>query len=74
MVSGLIRAGQRPRAIGGDDAGRGTRAQIGVAPQNIALYPPITVREHLRLFGGLAGLRRQALRDARSTTRGGAAR
>ena len=40
------------------------RGMVGVAPQHIALYPSITVREHLRLFGRLAGLRRAALRNA----------
>jgi ABC-2 type transport system ATP-binding protein len=39
---------------------RQARALIGVAPQELALYPTVTVREHLRLFAGLAGLRRAA--------------
>ncbi|MEU8146396.1 ABC transporter ATP-binding protein [Nonomuraea sp. NPDC048901] len=38
--------------------------QVGVAPQQLALYPSVTVRETLRFFGGLAGLRRQALKQA----------
>ncbi|TCK22305.1 ABC transporter ATP-binding protein [Pseudonocardia endophytica] len=37
---------------------------LGIAPQHLALYPAMTVREHLRLFGGVAGLRRAALRSA----------
>lgn len=41
-----------------------TRGEVGVAPQHIALYPSATVREHLELYGRLAGLRRVALRDA----------
>jgi len=40
------------------------RSQVGVAPQHIALYPSATVREHLELYGRLAGLRRAALRSA----------
>jgi ABC-2 type transport system ATP-binding protein len=40
------------------------RGLVGVAPQHLALYPSITVREHLRLFGRLAGLRGAALRNA----------
>jgi ABC-2 type transport system ATP-binding protein len=40
------------------------RGDVGVAPQHIALYPSATGREHLRLFGGLAGLRRGALAAA----------
>ncbi|MBN6053812.1 ABC transporter ATP-binding protein [Nonomuraea sp. RK-328] len=41
-----------------------TRGEVGVAPQHIALYPSATVREHLELYGRLAGLRRAALREA----------
>jgi ABC-2 type transport system ATP-binding protein len=37
---------------------------IGVAPQEISLYPAVTVRESLRLFGGLHGLRRKQLSAA----------
>ncbi|MFI6298532.1 ABC transporter ATP-binding protein [Nonomuraea sp. NPDC050790] len=40
------------------------RGQVGVAPQHIALYPTVTVREHLVLFGRLGGLRRAALDTA----------
>ncbi|NUW36316.1 ABC transporter ATP-binding protein [Nonomuraea sp. SMC257] len=41
-----------------------TRGEVGVAPQHIALYPSATVREHLELYGRLAGLRRAALSEA----------
>ena len=37
---------------------------IGVAPQEISLYPTVTVRESLRLSGGLHGLRRKRLATA----------
>lgn len=37
-------------------------AAPGVAPQQLALYPSVTVRETLRLFGGLAGLRGHSLK------------
>ncbi|MEV6153277.1 ABC transporter ATP-binding protein [Nonomuraea sp. NPDC052129] len=40
------------------------KGQVGVAPQHIALYPSVSVREHLELFGKLAGLRGQALTTA----------
>ncbi|MEV4355492.1 ABC transporter ATP-binding protein [Nonomuraea sp. NPDC049625] len=47
------------------DAGRVVvRGEVGMAPQQLALYPGVTVRETLRLFGGLAGLRRRALAGA----------
>ncbi|MFE6038304.1 ABC transporter ATP-binding protein [Streptomyces sp. NPDC056452] len=60
IVSGLIQPDSGTVLIGGKppvDA----RSAVGVSPQHIALYPPTTVREHLRLFGGLAGLRRAEL-------------
>jgi ABC-2 type transport system ATP-binding protein len=67
IVSGLSRpdggtitvAGRRPRAA---------RGLIGVAPQHLALFPGVTVRETLRLFGGLAGLRRRDLAAAMDET------
>ncbi|MEY9862665.1 ABC-2 type transport system ATP-binding protein [Catenulispora sp. GAS73] len=37
---------------------------VGVTPQHLGLYPSITVREHLELFGRLAGLRKVALAEA----------
>jgi ABC-2 type transport system ATP-binding protein len=40
------------------------KGEVGVAPQQLALYPSVTVRETLRFFGGLAGLRRHALKQA----------
>ena len=59
-VCGLIRPDTGTVLIDGKPPAQ-SRSQIGICPQHIALYPPITVREHLRLFGGLAGLRRGAL-------------
>lgn len=40
------------------------RGKVGVAPQHLGLYPSLTVREHLRVFGQLAGLRATALTAA----------
>lgn len=40
---------------------RRARAEIGVTPQHLGLYPSITVREHLHLYGRLSGLRRGGL-------------
>jgi ABC-2 type transport system ATP-binding protein len=56
IAAGLIRP----------DAGRVLRhgQKLGLAPQEIALYLSATVRQNLRLFGGLAGLRRRTLRSA----------
>ncbi|WP_245617494.1 ABC transporter ATP-binding protein [Amycolatopsis taiwanensis] len=52
VVAGLVRA----------DSGRVVAdGPLGFAPQELALYPSLTVRENLRLFGELAGLRRRDL-------------
>lgn len=39
------------------------RARVGLAPQEIALYTTVTLRENLRFFGGLAGLAGRQLRQ-----------
>lgn len=62
IVSGLIRPDSGTVRIDGKEASK-ARGRVGISPQHIALYPPITVREHLALFGGLAGLRRAVLRN-----------
>ena len=67
VVTGLIRPDAGRVTIDGVNVLRHPRAArglLGVCPQEIALYPSITVAEHLRLFGALAGLRRAALRRA----------
>ena len=46
IVSGLIRADSGTVSIDGLDPIR-ARARIGFSPQQISLYPPTTVREHL---------------------------
>ncbi|NUS17413.1 MAG: ABC transporter ATP-binding protein, partial [Streptomyces sp.] len=63
IVTGLVRADAGSVRVCGIDAParpRQARALLGVAPQELALYPGVTVREHLLLFAGLAGLRRAA--------------
>jgi ABC-2 type transport system ATP-binding protein len=65
VVTGLVRPDAGQVRVGGVDARRAPRAArrlLGVAPQEQALYPTATVRDNLRLFGALAGLRRVALR------------
>ncbi len=63
IVSGLIRPDSGRVTIDGL-APAAARGRVGVAPQHLGLYPSVTVREHLRLFGRLAGLRPAALRSA----------
>jgi ABC-2 type transport system ATP-binding protein len=60
VVTGLVRPDAGRVRIGGVDTLRdrnAARRLIGVAPQDQALYLSATVREHLRLFGALAGVR-----------------
>ena len=66
IVTGLTRPdGGRVLVDGIDVAAdpRRVRALIGYAPQEIGLFASLTVRENLRLFGGLAGLHGPALRS-----------
>ena len=65
IVAGLRRADAGTVRVDGMDAlSRSTevRRRIGVAPQDTGIYPVVTVRQNLRLFGELAGLRREELR------------
>src|SRR6202020_3026002 len=67
IVSGLTRPDTGQVSVAGVDVlaqPRHARARLGVCPQETSLYPRLTVAEHLRLFGALAGLRRAALRRA----------
>jgi ABC-2 type transport system ATP-binding protein len=67
VVTGLIRLDAGQVRVGGIDVARRPRAArrlLGVAPQETALYLSATVRDNLRLFGALAGLRRGALARA----------
>ncbi|HEY7595970.1 MAG TPA: ABC transporter ATP-binding protein [Actinophytocola sp.] len=63
MAAGLVRPDTGTMRIDGAEAGR-ARNRIGIAPQHIALYRWTTVREHLELFGGLAGMGRAELSTA----------
>jgi ABC-2 type transport system ATP-binding protein len=67
VVTGLVRADAGQVTVAGIDIRRDPRAArqlLGVAPQELALYVSATVRDNLRLFATLAGLRRTALRRA----------
>ncbi|MFC6879988.1 MULTISPECIES: ABC transporter ATP-binding protein [Actinomadura] len=46
------------------DAEGGGPSAVGYAGQDTAVYPNVTVRDNLRLFGRLSGLRGAPLRDA----------
>jgi ABC-2 type transport system ATP-binding protein len=60
IVAGLTRPDAGTVLVDGLDVAARTasvRRRVGLAPQEFGLYPPLTVRENLRLFAGLAGLR-----------------
>ena len=58
--SGTVSIFGQPAAAGDTDA----RAEAGVVPQEIALYPNLTSRENLSVFGRYLGLRGSALAEA----------
>jgi ABC-type multidrug transport system ATPase subunit len=67
ITAGLTRPDAGTVEIAGIDAVRhpaAARRHLGLAPQHLALYPSASVRQNLAVFGGLAGLRRRALRAA----------
>jgi ABC-2 type transport system ATP-binding protein len=67
VVTHLVRPDSGRLIIAGLDALRNPREArrlIGVSPQESALYVSATVRENLRLFGAIGGLRRSALSRA----------
>jgi ABC-2 type transport system ATP-binding protein len=70
VVTGLVKPDAGTVEVAGLDAlrdSRRARRLIGVAPQEQALYVSATVRDNLRLFGALAGLRGSSLRSAISS-------
>jgi len=64
IIAGLRRADAGRVRVGGIDVDRdphAARQLLGLAPQDTGVYLQLTVRDNLRFFGGLAGLRRRAL-------------
>lgn len=65
IICGLRRADSGAVTVLGIDAlahPTRARAHIGLAPQELGVYPIDTVRQNLSLFAELAGVRRRALR------------
>jgi ABC-2 type transport system ATP-binding protein len=60
-VAGLIGVDRGSLLVCGAAPGR-AQPLIGLAPQELALYPTATARENLLVFAGLYGLRRRAAR------------
>jgi ABC-2 type transport system ATP-binding protein len=66
IIAGLRRADAGSVRVCGVDVGREprrARRAIGLAPQETGVYLPLSVRDNLRFFVGLAGLRRRAERE-----------
>jgi ABC-2 type transport system ATP-binding protein len=67
IIAGLVRPSAGRVLIGGIDVTRkplAAQRQLGLAPQEVGVYPNATVRENLRLFGALQGVYGSALRRA----------
>lgn len=65
LVAGLLRPDGGEIEILGVPLARDPRRArrlLGLAPQELGVYPPLTVRQNLRFFAELAGLRGAALR------------
>jgi ABC-2 type transport system ATP-binding protein len=66
IVAGLRRADSGVIEVDGLDAVKGSaavRRRIGLAPQDLGIYPVVSVRNNFLLFGRLAGLGPRALRS-----------
>jgi ABC-2 type transport system ATP-binding protein len=65
MVSGGVCADAGDIRVAGEPAGSAAaRRQVGIVPQSSALYPTLTARANLEVFGRLAGVSRAQLRAA----------
>lgn len=66
IVAGLRRADAGVVEVDGHDAAERSvevRRRIGLAPQDLGIYPVVSVRRNLQLFGRLAGLGPRELRS-----------
>ncbi|MFE2523297.1 ABC transporter ATP-binding protein [Streptomyces sp. NPDC059382] len=62
LVAGLLRPDAGEIEVLGVSTAREprrARLRLGLAPQELGVYPPLTVRQNLRFFAELAGLRRR---------------
>ncbi|MEH3055414.1 MAG: ABC transporter ATP-binding protein [Patulibacter minatonensis] len=66
IIAGIVRADSGSARVDGIPSAKGGRElarRVGLAPQDIGVYPVLTVRQNLELFAELSGMRR---RDARA--------
>ena len=63
-LAGRVRLdGGRLTLLGRDLVAASPRPELGVVPQDLALYPLLTARENLEVFGELHGVRGRKLRE-----------
>jgi ABC-2 type transport system ATP-binding protein len=63
-LAGRVRLDAGRVVLFGDDVAAGkhpARRRLGIVPQEIALYPPLSARENLRAFGAFHGMERARL-------------
>ena len=66
MVAGAVTPTRGTARVAGHDtrtSSRAARAALGLVPQDLAIYEPLTALENLTFFGALYGLRGAALRE-----------
>ncbi len=66
MICGLLRPDSGQVLLNGVAMGQGSSAikrQIGLVPQELALFEDLSARENLKIFGALYGLRGNALKS-----------
>lgn len=66
MIAGLLTSDEGEVRLGGQQLtpqNREMRTQLGVVPQDLAIYPELTAWENLSFFGKLYGLRGAALKE-----------
>jgi ABC-2 type transport system ATP-binding protein len=62
-IAGRVRLDAGAVALGVDGSPRPARGQVGLVPQETAIYPFLTARENLEVFGALYGLAGAVLRE-----------
>lgn len=65
MLTGLLSPSSGTATVAGFDVGRQperVKQRIGYMSQKFSLYEDLTVRENIRLYGGIYGLKREAIR------------
>lgn len=62
-ISGRVRPDQGEFALFGLPLNDSNRSTLGIVPQEIAIYPKLTAKENLEIFGGLYGVDKSELAD-----------